>query len=162
MSNATDPRSAASLLEMETPWMNSCVTWYHSAPKGLIDEKALRVAPRSPILNTVVLSNTAPEYAPVGRSLIATTALGAISEKELLAELERIWDRNLGEINLICRYDIVDALPKKLAGSDLVEDVRTQRGIYVAGDWRAIPAQQGALLSGRLAAMAVIADLSTH
>ena len=56
----------------------------------------------------------------------------------------------------------MDALPKKIAGSALVDSNRLESGVYVAGDWRAIPAQQGALLSGRLAAMAVIADLSAR
>lgn len=159
---ATDPQSAAALLGIESVPMNSCTTWYHRAPLGVINERYLRVAPGSPILNSVVLSNTAPEYAPQGWSLIATTTLSSISEKELLTELERIWNRNLGEIDLIQRYEIRDALPKKSAGSNLVDDLRTEVGIYVAGDWRSIPAQQGALLSGRLAAMAVIADLSTR
>lgn len=159
---AASPRFSARLLGIEPVPMNSCITWYHSAPMGVIEERHLRVALESPILNSVVLSNTAPEYAPTNRSLIATTSSKELSELELVAEMERIWGRSLEDLELIKRYSIVDALPRKIAGSALVDSNRLESGVYVAGDWRAIPAQQGALLSGRLAAMAVIADLSAR
>ena len=159
---AASPRSAATLLGIEPMKMNSCITWYHSIPKGLIDERHLRTALNSPILNSIVLSNTAPDYSPKERSLLATTSRHELADEELRIEMERIWGRRLDNVELIKRYSIVDALPMKPSGSTLVDTSRHHNGVYVAGDWRAIPAQQGALLSGRLAAMAVIADLSTR
>jgi predicted NAD/FAD-dependent oxidoreductase len=60
---------------------------------------------------------------------------------------------------LIKCYTIPHSLPFHTPGKPLLAKELTEKGIYIAGDWRATPSQQGALLSGRLAAQAIISHL---
>ena len=53
------------------------------------------------------------------------------------------------------------ALPAFPAGSPLRRDVALGDGLFVAGDHRDTPSQQGALVSGRRAAEAVVTHLRT-
>ena len=57
--------------------------------------------------------------------------------------------------------EIREALPALPAGSPLRRDVALGDGLFVAGDHRDTPSQQGALVSGRRAAEAVLAHLGT-
>ena len=56
-------------------------------------------------------------------------------------------------------YAIPRALPVLRAGQSLARRVRLGPGRYVCGDHRDTPSIQGALVSGRRAASAVLADL---
>jgi phytoene dehydrogenase-like protein len=156
---AADPRSAARILDIEEPEMARCVTWYHSAPEGTIDDRELRVSPNSPITNSVVLSNTAPEYSPSREQLISTTTLVNLNQEEVERELSKIWRCDVKKWRLVHRVVIEDALPIQRSNIEVLQPVALGDGIYLAGDWRALPAQQGALLSGRLAGQKVVSDL---
>ena len=80
---ATDPTSAAALIaDVRAPAARSVTTWYYRpdcAPEELADGEAVLVldgSGRGPLVNTVVLSHAAPDYAPPGSALIAASALG--------------------------------------------------------------------------------------
>jgi predicted NAD/FAD-dependent oxidoreductase len=60
---------------------------------------------------------------------------------------------------LIATYPIPYALPAMPVPLDLRRPVRTPSGAYVAGDHRDTSSIQGALVSGRRAADAVLEDL---
>jgi predicted NAD/FAD-dependent oxidoreductase len=124
--------------------------------------KELQIPLHSPIINSIVLSNTAADYAPKDQQLIATTTLIDINRAELHKELDSLWQRPTEKWELVTRTVVENALALHRPSQVLVQPSTIEKGIYLAGDWRAIPAQQGALLSGRLAAMAVISDLQAR
>jgi phytoene dehydrogenase-like protein len=156
---ATNEVSAASLLDQPAPSMNKSVTWYHSVPAGEIKSNHLRLDPADVFVNSVAISNVAPSYAPVGRTLISSTALDVIPSSEVLTRVGALWGVDPKSLEYVQHFELTQSLPKHLPGKPLISPSRVRENIYIAGDHRATPSQQGALLSGRLAAEAIIADL---
>ncbi len=156
---ATNEVSAASLLDQPAPSMNKSVTWYHSVPAGEIKSNHLRLDPADVFVNSVAISNVAPSYAPVGRTLISSTALDVIPSSEVLTRVGALWGVDPKSLEYVQHFELTQSLPKHLPGKPLISPSRVLENIYIAGDHRATPSQQGALLSGRLAAEAIIADL---
>ena len=157
---ATDPVGAATLLGQPVPEMNSCTTWYFKIKPDEIRSNHLRVGGIGPVANSLVLSNLLDDCAPEGAGLLQATTLEDCAEGEVRDHLSYLWDRDAADWELIARYEIAGALPRHGASQGLVASAKLGNGVFVAGDWRNIPAQQGALLSGRLAARAVNALLS--
>jgi hypothetical protein len=60
--------------------------------------------------------------------------------------------------DLIASYPIAYALPAMAVPFELQRPVRTANGVYVAGDHRDTSSIQGALVSGRRAAQALLKD----
>lgn len=156
---ATNEVAAASLLDQPEPSMNKSVTWYHSVPAGEIKSNHLRLDPADVFVNSVAISNVAPSYAPVGRTLISSTALDVIPSSEVLTRVGALWGVDPKSLEYVQHFELTQSLPKHLPGKPLISPSRVRENIYIAGDHRATPSQQGALLSGRLAAEAIIADL---
>ena len=154
--NALDPISSAKLMKLAEPIMSKSTTWYFQIESGLIESKHLRAGGTGPLVNSVVISNSAPSYAPKGSSLLAATTLGVGTETEVRAQLMQHWQVETKRWNLISKYEIPNSLPFHPPQKPLIASAVRESGIYVAGDWRATPSQQGALLSGRLAANAII------
>ncbi len=115
-----------------------------------------------PLVNTVVLSQAAPSYAP-GRVLVSSSALGchgsAEAEREARAHAARLHGVRPGGWEHVATYVIPEALPAMPPPHDFRRPVRLAPGLYVAGDHRDSGSIQGALVSGRRAADAVLADL---
>lgn len=160
---ATDHYTATTLLGLksDTSFARS-ITWYHSIPSGLIPSKRLRVtSTQSPIVNSIAISNLMPSYAPVNRTLISTTTLEDIDEASIREHLSRFWSFEAELFELIKRYEIKDALPIfSPADSGRAFSARVSDGIYRAGDYLTAASQNGALLSGRLAAQELLFDKS--
>ncbi|MBU3716207.1 MAG: FAD-dependent oxidoreductase [Candidatus Nanopelagicaceae bacterium] len=156
---ATDPISAAAFLGTPAPSMNASQTWYFKAPKGEIASNLLRVGGLGPLVNSVALSNICPDYAPVDSTLVAATNLNRAEESEVRLHLSYLWETSTSDWELIKCYSIPNSLPFHRPGIPLLAKAPTEKGVYLAGDWRATPSQQGALLSGRLAARALISHL---
>ncbi|WP_018500332.1 FAD-dependent oxidoreductase [Parafrankia discariae] len=78
---ATDGEAAARLLPgLRAPHWHGVTTWYFSAPAPPMRGGALVLDARAkpgPVVNTVVLSAVAPEYAPPGADLVAASVLSA-------------------------------------------------------------------------------------
>ena len=169
---ATDPATAASLVtEVSAPKPHSVTTWYYRptcAPEDLADGQAVLVLDgdrRGPLVNTVVLSHAAPDYAPAGSALVSASALGVWESpgdqgvvREHLAWLYGVPTKDW---ELIAGYPIPYALPAMRVPFELKRPVRTDGGVYVAGDHRDTSSIQGALFSGRRAAEAVLRDLGS-
>jgi hypothetical protein len=160
---ATDYKSASKLLGIKSSLsFASSFTWYHSMPVGLITSKRLRVSSaESPLVNSIALSNFVPSYAPMDRTLVSTTTLIKLEEDEIQGHLSRFWSIAPENFDLIKSYEIRDVLPifspynVTGASSSKVRD-----GIYQAGDYLTAGSQNGALLSGRLAAQELLFDKS--
>jgi phytoene dehydrogenase-like protein len=166
---ATDPSTAAGLVtDIRAPAARSVTTWYYRpdcAPGELADGDAVLIldgSRRGPLTNTVVLSHAAPDYAPPGSALIAASALGTGDtpgqEDSVREHLAWLYGRPTKGWELIARYPIPYALPAMPVPFELQRPVRTAQGVYVAGDHRDTSSIQGALVSGRRAAQALLED----
>lgn len=160
---ATDYMSASQLLGFESSRKFAhSFTWYHSVPAGLISSKRLRVSSaETPIVNSIALSNLIPSYAPTDRTLLSTTTLEKVDEKLMSSHLSRFWSVAAESFDFIKSYEIKDALPimsPKDIGS--ASSAKVSEGLYRAGDYLSAGSQNGALLSGRLAAQELLFDKS--
>lgn len=163
---ATDPVTAAHLTGLPVPPTNALTTFYHLAPQAPSELGALHVDGERTglVVNTSVISNVVPSYAP-GRHLVSSTVLGsrddAATEREVRTQLARIYGGPTTGWELVRTYAIPHALPAMLPPLDVRRPVRLRPGLYVAGDHRDTASIQGALVSGRRAAAAVLQDLGT-
>lgn len=160
---ATNHKSATDLLGVRSDISFAhSFTWYHSIPVGLISSPRLRVtSTQSPIVNSIALSNLLPSYAPTGRTLVSTTTLTDIDEKSIKKNLSLFWNIDIEHFELIRRYEIKEALPIfSPADSGAMPSAKVREGVYRAGDYLTAGSQNGALLSGRLAAQELLFDQS--
>jgi glycine/D-amino acid oxidase-like deaminating enzyme len=161
---AGDPRSAAALVPgVELPLMRSVTTLYHRAPVAPSAEPMLRLdADDDLVLSSVLMSLAAPAYAPTGSHLVSTSVLGADHgddlEPRVRERLSALYGKSTGRWEHLRSYAIPDALPAMLPPFELRRPVRTGAGIFVCGDHRDTSSIQGAMVSGRRAAEAVLAS----
>ena len=101
------------------------------------------------------MSNVAPAYAPVGQTLITVAGPAVSSELpliEAMAQLCRVFGPQAETWQLLTGGVVVEAQPVFGPGKALVTRNDRHSEVVVAGDHRATPSIQGALVSGRLAA----------
>jgi phytoene dehydrogenase-like protein len=162
---AADPVTGAGLTGLPAPTMRSLTTFWHLADDLPTRSAALHVDAdrRGPVLNTVVVSNAAPSYCPDGRALVATSTLGTATDQEtehqVRDQVSRIFGCSTRHWQLLRADAIATALPSMAPPFDPRRPVRLAGGLYVAGDHRDTASIQGALVSGRRAADAVLAGL---
>ncbi|MFD3548276.1 NAD(P)/FAD-dependent oxidoreductase [Streptomyces sp. NPDC058655] len=161
---ATGPGVAGRLLPSLTPPpYRTVTTCYHLAPdlRGRGPDLVTDVARR--FLNTCVLSEVSPGYAPAGLSLVATSVLGAAAPgtgKALLGPLAEVYGAQTSGWEEVAVRTVEEALPAMTAPWPLSRSTRLEPGRYVCGDHRATGSVQGALASGARAAREVLADLA--
>ena len=160
---ATDAPTAAALVpntDIRTEG-NSVTTWYHTVPasdltaplaggRSVLSVDAQR---RGPVINTVPLTYSVPEYAPDGQVLVSTSVLGvdAAHEAQVRKHLAYLYGSPTGHWELLARYPIPYALPSMRVPLQ-VASTPDFGPIIVAGDHRATASIQGAMVSGRRAA----------
>lgn len=159
---ATDPGTASRLLPgLAVPDTRTVTTYYHAASQPPLREPLLVVDTARRFLNTSVLSEVVPEYAPPGRSLISTSLLGPDlpgRETRLRGDLAETYGTDTAAWDLIATYTVEGALPVMAPPWPLSRTTRVAPGRYVCGDHRATGSVQGALASGARAAREVLAD----
>ena len=158
---ATDATTAAQLLDLtEVPQLVGCTTWYHSTNESPTQSKSLIIDSqnRGPLVNTIVISNMLPSYAPSGKSLISSTSILPTTESEVRRHLSILYGTDTRKWKLVAKYEIPSALPLAGLQGQEVSSSYVRDSIYIAGDYRSAPSQNGALLSGRLAALSVLVD----
>ncbi len=156
---ATDTTTATQLLELgDVARMVGCITWYHSSdvnPSGtghlVIDGQN-----RGPVINSLVISDISTEYAPDGKHLISSTTHLGTTESEVRRHLAIMWGVQTRDWQLIAKYEIPSALPLQSVGRALTQTTKISDHLYVVGDHRSVPSQQGALFSGALAAQLIL------
>lgn len=159
---ATDQTTAAQLLEIEEVGESvSCTTWYHSTPNDFGCDATLRVdgLARGPIVNSIAISKLLPLSAPADRTLFSSTSLGHASESEIRRHLSLIWGVDTAGWELVAKYDIKNALPLFPPGHSRAQSLQVRPGVWRAGDYLSAASQNGALASGRLAALELLNSL---
>ena len=158
---ATDATTAAQLLDLtEVPQLVGCTTWYHSTKESPTTSKSLIVDSqnRGPVVNTMVISNMMPDYAPVGKNLISSTSIIPTTESEVRRHLSVMYGTDTRNWKLVAKYEIPSALPLSGLETKLASGAHVKDSIFIAGDYKSAPSQNSALLSGRLAALSVLVD----
>ena len=159
---ATDQITAAQLLDIEEVGESvSCTTWFHSTPDVVDCDSTLRVdgLARGAIINSIAISKLLPLSAPVDRILFSSTSLGHASESEVRRHLSLMWGVDTAGWELVAKYDIKNALPLFAPGRSHAQSLQVRPGVWRAGDYLSAASQNGALASGRLAALELINSL---
>ncbi|GAA2465248.1 NAD(P)/FAD-dependent oxidoreductase [Actinocorallia cavernae] len=160
---ATGAGAAARMLPgLDVPAQRTVTTYYHVAPRSPLRQPVLLVDTRRRVLNTCVLSEVAPEYAPRGSALVATSVPGDGTEpgrSAVAAALSEMYGTDTTGWDLLVARTIEDALPAMPPPWPLTRTCRTGNGRYVCGDHRGTGSVQGALASGARAAREVLEDL---
>ncbi|MFE7267607.1 NAD(P)/FAD-dependent oxidoreductase [Streptomyces sp. NPDC057592] len=161
---ATDASSAALLLPgLAVPESRTVTTYYHAAARTPLAEPTLLVDGSSKVLNTCVLTEVAPTYAPPGISLVSTSALGTDGPGAgavVLRRLSDLYSTDTSGWQQVCVHTVAGALPAMMPPWPLSRTTRFAPGRYVCGDHRATGSVQGALASGTRAAREVLSDLA--
>lgn len=151
---------------------NSVTTWYHLATQTgdlLNDGAGVLVVDgdnRGPVLNSVVMTNAAPSYAPAGKVLISTSALGVNSsaedERGVRTHLAALYGVSTDRWEPLTHYAIPYALPAMLPPLQVPRSAKLTDGLFICGDYRETASIQGAMASGRRAGDAVLTDLGVR
>ena len=160
---ATAATAAGRLLPgLDVPASSKVTTHYHLADEPPVREPAIVLDGEGggPVANTVVLTNAAPSYAP-GRHLVSSSVVsGDTSEAAVRQHLSRLYGLDTTAWQHVAAYDVRDALPSQAPPMGrFAKPVRLDDGLYVCGDHRDSASIQGALVSGRRAATAVLSEL---
>lgn len=161
---AADPVSAARLTGSPAPAMKGCVTWWFAVdePPSDLDFLHLDATRTGPVVNAAVMSNAAPSYAPAGRHLVQATTLlrgEGPSEAEVRAHAGAILGADPASWEVVTVHRVERALPVQAPPVTVRQPVHLGDGLYVTGDHRDTASIQGALVSGRRAARAVVRRL---
>ncbi|MFD7709553.1 NAD(P)/FAD-dependent oxidoreductase [Streptomyces sp. NPDC059785] len=160
---ATGPGPAAGLLpKLEVPPYRTVTTYYHAAARPPLGEPTLLTDVRRRFLNTCVLSEVVPGYAPAGAALVGTSVLGGDTdgrEAAVRAALADVYGTDTAGWQTLAVRTVPDALPAMAPPQPLSRRTRVAPGRYVCGDHRATGSVQGALASGARAAREVLRDL---
>jgi phytoene dehydrogenase-like protein len=153
------------------PAARGVTTVYHSAPRWPGQHSTLVTdTDGSVVANSLVISAVAPSYAPEGRSLVSTSVVHGsrpgpgsdLDESALLGTLAELHEQDTSAWERLATYDLPHALPAMAAPHDFRKPVRLAHDeglVYVTGDHRDTSSIQGALVSGRRTAAAVVSDL---
>lgn len=169
---ATGEENAALLLPsafpQKPPPMRAGTTLYFGADKAPSTERMMFLDGdlHGPVNHACVLSNIAPDYAPKGQHLISTSILGAPCSAELVEvvrEQMRTWFgdtvdtwRHLRTYQI--RHAQSDARMRSVGDGPL--PIQLGEGLFRCGDYCEDVSINGALLSGRKTAQAVLEQLS--
>ena len=166
---AADPRTAAALLPgVAEPRMNALTTFFHVPPQAPTASPLLHLdGTGGPVASTVVLTAAAPGYSADGRPLVASSIVGTpgttgTGEPDVRRELARIWGVPAEDWAHLHTAQVDEALPLFAPGRPIRRDVDLGENLFVAGDHRDTPSTQGALVSGRRAARAVLRRLGAE
>jgi len=163
---ATDGPEAARLLgTIPRPGSRGVWCYYFAATKPPVDENVILLNGdgTGPVNNCCVMTSVAKTYGPSGAALIAATVLGtetAHSEAAVRQQMAEWFGAQVAAWRLLRTYYVPHAQPDQTppALEPSQRPVRLRGGLYVCGDHRDNASLNGAMISGRRAAEAVLAD----
>ena len=167
---AAEGPAAAHLVGEAEPAGRSATCFYYSADEPPVPHPTivLNGDGAGPVNSLAVMSQIAPSYAPAGKSLIAASVLGMqqLTEQQLggfiIAQMKNWFGPVARSWRYLKSYRIPHAQPQQFPGSlePAQRPVRIRPGVYLCGDHRDNASIEGAMVSGRRAAEAVLADLA--
>ncbi|OON70991.1 protoporphyrinogen/coproporphyrinogen oxidase [Hymenobacter sp. CRA2] len=122
----------------------------------------LNAAPGALVHNVAFPSDVAPEYAPVGQTLVSVSTHGAhgLSDEELALrlrqELATWFGAQANAWRRLGTYHIEHALPVYAAGQPVQLPLQLGEGLYRCGDWVSYPSLNAAMATGRQVAEAIL------
>jgi phytoene dehydrogenase-like protein len=163
---ATDAATASRLVDEIAPieWRGVTCLYFAAEEPPLTGPKlVLDGDGGGPVNNLVVMSEVAPETAPLNRALISVTVVGTPShdtlETDVRRQLESWFGQEVGRWEHLRTYVIEHALPDQRPPRPSSRSPRLASGVYVCGDHCRDGSINGAMASGRDAARALIDDL---
>lgn len=162
---AVGPEVAPELAGVPPVATKGLTTWWFAAGESPSTSDMLAVdGTRSgPLVNTAVVSNAVPAYAPERRHLVQATALlksgSPVSDEDARHHAGRIWGSSTDTWELLVRHDIQHALPAQAPPLQTTSEPSLGPRRFVCGDYRDTASIQGALVSGRRVAQAVLERL---
>lgn len=158
---ATDPQTAGELTGRPAPQGKGVTThWYAvDEPPTDLDVIVLDQCDREvgPVLNSVVMSNAAPGYAPEGRHLVQASSLlrwgqDPVGDADVQSHLAELYATDTAGWELLRRDDIPYALPHQPAPFTGRARLEVEPGLILAGDHMDTGSLEGAMASGQRAA----------
>ncbi|MBM4358077.1 MAG: FAD-dependent oxidoreductase [Deltaproteobacteria bacterium] len=164
---ATDANAASSLTGTPARRWRGTTCLYFACDRAPIDEPILVLDGDGdgPINHLAVLSQVAPSYAPSGAHLVSASAVGTAAtlsdaqlESAARVQLEGWFGEGFRGARLLRIVRVPESLPRQDVPTEPREATVTspRPGLWVAGDHVATSSIQGALLSGRLTAEAIV------
>lgn len=161
---ATEGPVAADLLSLPTVGSRSVGSVWFAAPTAPSNDRYIILdgSGQGPALNVAVMSAVAPSYAPVGQHLIAAATPGVVSatlEEDVRAQLRGWWGSQVDRWEVVASHRIAHGQPRLGPPLHPVQNQKVAEGLFVCGDHRDTASSQGAMYSGRRAAVQVLASL---
>jgi len=167
---AADGPSAAHLAGEAEPVSRSVTCFYYSAEESPVPYPMLVLNGdgAGPVNNFTVLTQVAPTHAPAGKHLVSVSVLGTqeLTDAQLggfiIAQMKNWFGPVARSWRFLKSYRIPHAQPQQNPGAlePSERPVRVRPGVYLCGDHRDTASIHGAMVSGRRAAEAILADLS--
>ena len=167
---AADGPAAAHLVGEAEPASRSVTCFYYSAEEPPVPYPLLVLNGdgAGPVNNFTVMTQVAPSYAPPGKHLVSVSVLGTqqLTDAQLggfiIAQMKNWFGPVARSWRFLRSYRIPHAQPQQFPGAlePPERPVRVRPGVYLCGDHRDTASINGAMVSGRRAAEAVVADLS--
>lgn len=165
---ATEAAGALRLLDLPAPAPRGVVTQWWATDAAPADDSLVHVdlRRRGPLVNTAVVSQAAPGYAPAGGHVVQASALmrpgtPVATEVSMRAHAAEIYGADPAAWVPLARHEIPEALPALAApaGRRLAGTIEIDDDVVVCGDHRSTPSLQGALASGERAARLLLPRL---
>jgi len=164
---ATDAPAAVRLMpELRSPLSHSVVCLYFAVPQPPIEEPILILngEDQGLINNMCVPSQIAPNYAPSDTALVSVTVLGNPTtddrslEQSVRRELTDWFGTQVAQWRYLRCYRIAHALPGQQPEmlEAIPQTIRLPNGLFICGDHRETATINGAMVSGRKAAEAIL------
>jgi phytoene dehydrogenase-like protein len=164
---ATDGSAAAALTEgIQAPRWCQSTTLYFAAKAAPSKEPTLFLDGdgTGPLNSVAIMSNVSPAYAPAGQALISASIVGPPPQSadplrdRVRSHLTRFFGPVAEGFRHLRTYEIRHGLPAQPPGwmDPPARPVRLPTGVYVCGDHRDNGSIEGAIVSGRRAAQAVL------
>jgi phytoene dehydrogenase-like protein len=167
---AADGPAAAHLVGEAEPASRSVTCFYYAADEPPVPQPMLVLNGdgAGPVNNFAVMTQVAPSYAPAGKHLISISVLGIqeLTDAQLggfiIAQMKNWFGPVARSWRFLKSYRIPHAQPQQYPGAlePPQRPVRVRPGVYLTGDHRDNASINGAMLSGRRAAEAVLDDLA--
>ncbi len=159
---ATEGPEAARLLGTEGPktWQKvQC--FYFAADEAPLKEPIIVLdgEGKGPVNNFCVESAVAPSYAPAGASLLSASVVGDATEEQVREHLQVWFGAQVKRWLHLRTYDVSYAQPDQTTLLKVARPVRIRKGLYVCGDHVENASLNGAILSGKRAAEAVLSEI---